>query len=73
MNFHLSVIHFYHFVRVKLQTNFKPLIFNQLIKNSYRIIKIIKTDPKMETVIYSVLFDHTFSDQIYLKMSNFCR
>ena len=28
---HLSIFHFYHVARVKLQTPFYPLIFNQLI------------------------------------------
>ena len=59
---------------LKLQTPFKPLILNQLkIKTRIELSKNKKRIQKIETVRYSVLFDHTFSDQNYLKVCKFCR
>ena len=54
----------------KLHTTFKPLIFNQImIKKLVQNYKTPKNKPsqKLETVIYPVPFEHTFSDQNYLK------
>ena len=48
MNLQPSMFHFYHFVRVKVQTPFKPLIFKQLFKTNCTELskRLKKKDPK---------------------------
>ena len=53
-----------------LTTNFK-LINKKTVQNHQKDRK--KSVQKIEMVRYLVLFDHTFSDQNYLKMSKFRR
>ena len=73
---YLSIFHFYHVARVKLQTPFYPLIFNQLI-----IIKLVQNyqkywrgnDPKYwKGQIFSNFWPYIY-DQNYLKVCKFCR
>ena len=68
MDLHLSIIRFYHFVTVKLQTHFKPMNKKVLYIIYLKGGKLIQNT---KTVKYSVLFDHSFYDKNYLKVRNF--
>ena len=47
MNLHLSIVHFYHFVREKIIDSFLTIQFKPINKeNSYRIVK--KTEEKKD-------------------------
>ena len=61
----------------KITDSFLTTSFNQLIQKNLVQNYILKTKnisiQKIKTFISSVLFDHTFSVQNYLKMYKFCR